>query len=263
MVADHVKAQGGQVFEQTFTGVDPKDGRRVELANLIGSWHPERDERVLICAHYDTRPHADEEFDPARYRQPFLGANDGASGVALLMEIAHHLQDLPTEWGVDLVLLDAEELVYGRGRQTRGEYFLGSRAFAGAYARARKAGKIGYEYHAGILLDMVGGKDLTIEREPYSVRFAPWLVDEVWAVAERLQVPAFVDRRGTEVYDDHLPLNQGGIPTIDLIDFDYPHWHLITDTPEQCAPESLAQVGRVVTGWLTLPKTETKAGSRR
>lgn len=263
MVAGHFQSHGGKVFEQKFTGTDPRSGRRVELANLIGSWFPERTDRVLLCAHYDTRPHADEEFDPARYRQPFLGANDGASGVALLMEIAHHLNDLPTEWGVDLILLDAEELVYGRSGQTTGEYFLGSKAFARAYARARKDGTIKYRYHAGILLDMVGGKDLTIEREPYSVRYVPWLVEEVWSVAAQLKAPAFVRGLGREVFDDHIELNRGGIPTIDLIDFDYPHWHLISDTPEQCAPESLEQVGRVVTGWLTLPKREPKVSARR
>lgn len=263
MVASHFEAQGGRVFEQKFRGVDPRSGRRVELANLIASWHPERDERILICAHYDTRPHADEEFDPNRFRQPFLGANDGASGVALLMEIANHLNDFPTEWGVDLILLDAEELVYGRGGQTAGQYFLGSKAFAGAYARARREKKITYRYHAGILLDMVAGRNLSIEREPYSVRYVPWLVDEVWSVAERLGANAFVRTLGTEVFDDHIELNRGGIPTIDIIDFDYPHWHLITDTPEQCAPESLALVGRVVTGWLSLPKSESDAAAAR
>ena len=169
LVATHFEACGGRVFEQKFNGVDPQTRKRVELANLIGSWFPERNERVLICAHYDTRPHADQEVDPARYRQPFLGANDCASGVALLMEIANHLQNLPTPYGVDLILLDAEELVYGRN----GEYFLGSKAFARAYAKARRDGRITYRYHAGILLDMIGGKNLSIEREPYSLQEAP------------------------------------------------------------------------------------------
>ena len=88
---------------------------------------------MVIGAHYDTRPHPDEEHDPARQQLPFLGANDGASGVALLMEIAHHLTDLTDPWGVDLVLFDGEELVYGRHPETQGEYFLGSKEFARAY----------------------------------------------------------------------------------------------------------------------------------
>ncbi len=251
LVADHFTAQGATIHEQAFQAIDPASGRTVELVNLIGSWFPERKDRVLICAHYDTRPFADQEVDPARRRQPFIGANDGGSGVALLMELAHHLKDSPTEWGVDLILLDGEELVYGR----QGEYFLGSRAFGQAYARGVRDRKIQYRYRAGILLDMVGGRGLTIEREPYSLQAAGGLVEQVWGVAARLGETCFVRDIGREVLDDHIALNRAGIPTIDLIDFDYPHWHLITDTPEQCAPESLASVGRVVETWLRLPPT--------
>lgn len=253
MVARHFEACGATIKEQPFRGTDPRTGRTVNLVNLVGSWFPERTERVLICAHYDTRPHADQETDAARYRQPFLGANDCASGVALLMELANHLKDLPTTWGVDLVLLDAEELVYGRN-SNHDQYFLGSKAFARAYAQGRRAGRIKYRYAAGILLDMVGGKDLRIEREPYSLEMAPALVEEVWKVAEQLGERTFSREVGREVFDDHWPLNEGGIPTIDIIDFDYPHWHLISDTPEQCAPASLASVGRVLTAWLTLSR---------
>jgi hypothetical protein len=250
MVADHFAKLGGVVREQPFTAPHPLTGQPVAMANLIGSWYPERTDRVLICAHYDTRPHPDEEPTREGYNQPFLGANDGASGVALLMEIAHHLKDLPIQRGVDLVLLDGEELVYGR----TGEYFLGSKAFAKAYAQGRRSGKVKYRYSAGILLDMVGGRELTIEREPYSVKLAPRLVEEVWRVAEQIGARSFRREYGREVLDDHLPLNDGGIPTIDLIDFDYPHWHLASDRPEQCSGASLAEVGRVVTAWLTLPR---------
>ena len=133
MVADHFTKTGGKVREQPFDAVHPFTGKRVDMVNLIGSWNPERYRRVLIAAHYDTRPHADEEQNPNRLNQPFLGANDCASGVALLMEIANHLDKLNTEWGVDLVLFDGEELVFGNNPR-RGEYFLGSWAFARAYA---------------------------------------------------------------------------------------------------------------------------------
>src|SRR5205823_2522824 len=144
--------------------------------------------------------------------------NDGASGVALLMEIAHHLEDLPTAWGVDLVLFDGEELVYGED----GEYFLGSKAFARAYAEDLATRPGAPRYDAGLVLDMVGDADLTIAREPTSLDLAPRLVQEVWSVAWRLRAPAFRDRRGRGVLDDHLPLNRAGIPAIDVIDFDYP-----------------------------------------
>jgi hypothetical protein len=249
MVADHFKKHGATLQEQRFSGVDPLTRRRVEMVNLIASWDPEKKDRVLICAHYDTRPRPDQETTQEGYNQPFLGANDCASGVALLMEIAHHLTDLPTARGVDLVLLDGEELVYDQ----QGEYFLGSKAFARAYAAARRSNKIKYRYSAGILLDMVGGREMTLKREPYSVKLAPRLVEEVWSVAAKLGAKSFSREFGREVLDDHLALNDGGIPTIDVIDFDYPHWHLASDTPEQCTGASLAEVGRVVTAWLTLP----------
>ena len=114
----------------------------------------------MIGVHYDTRPFPDEERDPARRKLPFIGANDGASGVALLMEIAHHLEKLPTPWGVDLVLFDGEELVYGQGQNQIGEYFLGSKEFARQYAEGVDAGSSKYRYAAGIVLDMVGDRDL-------------------------------------------------------------------------------------------------------
>lgn len=253
MVADHFKAHGGAVYEQKFRGTDPATRRPLEFANLIGRWFPDRTDRVLICAHYDTRPFADEEPDPFERRKPFIGANDPGSGIALIMEIAHHLDSLPTDWGVDLVLFDAEELVYGRG-VSHDLYFLGSKAFARAYANGVRSKKLGYRYSAGILLDMVGGKDLTIKREPYSLEMAPQLVEEVWSVADRLGETCFRREIGREVYDDHWPLNQHGIPTIDLIDFDYPHWHRLSDLPDKLDPASFASVGRVVTAWLTLPR---------
>jgi glutaminyl-peptide cyclotransferase len=259
MVAEHFSKNGATVREQPFRAPHPLNGRTVNMVNLIGSWHPDRTERVLICAHYDTRPHADEEQDPLRLRQPFIGANDGGSGVALLMELANHMDKLETPWGVDLVLLDGEELVYGNNPRA-GEYFLGSKVFAKHYAnRARGGPKM--HYVCGILLDMVGGKDMQIKREPGSLDFAPKLVSQVWAVARQLDAKSFTNDIGREVQDDHVPLNEiGGIPTIDLIDFDYPHWHKIDDVPANCSAQSLAEVGRVLTGWLSLPQP---GGSRR
>jgi glutaminyl-peptide cyclotransferase len=257
LVAEHFTKLGAKVREQSFRGDHPLTGRRVEMANLIGSWHPERLERVVIAAHYDTRPHPDQEDDPERRKLPFLGANDCASGVALLMEIAHHLETLETAWGVDLVLFDGEELVYGDNPR-RGEYFLGSWHFARSYAAQVERGRTKMRYRAGLLLDMVGGRDLQIKREPNSLNFAPELVREVWAVARQLDAKSFRSDIGREVLDDHLPLNDAGIPAIDLIDFDYPYWHKADDLPENCSAESLAEVGRVVTAWLARQKARTR-----
>jgi hypothetical protein len=250
LVAAHFQRMGAVVTEQPFTAPDPLSGRPVSMANLVGSWFPDRTRRVVLCAHYDTRPHPDKEPDIRLRNAPFIGANDGASGVALLMEIAHHLNDSPTEWGVDLVLFDGEELVYDR----TGEYFLGSKEFARRYKAERRSGKATSTYAAGILFDMVGGKNLMIPKEPYSVRFANGLIRDVWGVAQQLNARAFVNELGqTEVLDDHLALIDAGIPTIDLIDFEYPQWHTASDTPEHCEAKSLAEVGRVVTAWLSKP----------
>ena len=252
MVEAHFKEMGAEVRRQPFGLNHPQTGQRLALANLIGSWHPERAERVVIGAHYDTRPHPDQEEDPQRHALPFIGANDGASGVALLMEFAHHLKDLDTRFGVDLVLFDGEELVYGNDPDTRqGEYFLGSKEFARRYAEQSGAqGNKGTRYVAGIVLDMVGGRDLRLPRDPYSIEHAGRLVDEVWSVAGHLRSKSFQNRRGPEVTDDHIPLNERGIPTIDIIDFEYRYWHTADDVPKNCSAASLEEVGRVVTGWL-------------
>lgn len=257
LVAEHFTKTGATVKEQPFRGEHPLTGRRVDMANLIGSWHPDRLQRVVIGAHYDTRPHPDQEDDPERAKLPFLGANDGASGVALLMEIANHLGKMETPWGVDLVLFDGEELVYGENPR-RGQYFLGSWEFARNYAAQVDRGRTKVRYANGLVLDMVGGRNLQLKREPNSLRFAPELVREVWAVARQLDAKSFLNDVGREVLDDHLPLNDAGIPTIDLIDFDYPYWHKADDLPENCSADSLADVGRVVTAWLAQPRRRTR-----
>ena len=129
------------------------------MVNLIGSWHPERTQRVVIGAHYDTRPHPDEERTPTGSNSRSWAPNDGASGVAMLMEIAHHLNDLNTPWGVDLVIFDGEELVYGRISIPRVSISWAPRSLPGLTWRCR--GGRENRYAAGIVLDMIGGRKLT------------------------------------------------------------------------------------------------------
>ena len=239
------------VREQPFNGDRPRDSNApVAMVNLIGSWFPERVERVLLGVHYDTRPFPDEDPDPAQPPEATVhrGQRPGASGDG------PPDGDRPppgrprsTPWGVDLVLFDGEELVYGGGQDQRGDYFHGSKAFAKEYYERKKGGP---RYAAGLVFDMVGGRDLVIEKEQYSMEFAPSLVRDVWSVAKSLKVTQFRDRVGVAVYDDHLPLNNGGIPAIDLIHFPYKHWHTANDLPENCSATSLEQVGKVVTAWL-------------
>jgi hypothetical protein len=173
------------------------------------------------------------------------------------MELAHHLPTLETPWGVDLVLFDGEELVFGNEPRV-GEYFLGSTEFARIYLNQVNQRRSKMRYKAGIVLDMVGGRDLQIKQEPNSLMAAPEVVDEVWRVARSLNARSFRYQEGREVLDDHLPLNRAGIRTIDIIDFDYPFWHKADDLPQNCSAESLAEVGRVVASWLALPRRRTR-----
>lgn len=247
MLVDYFTKLGAQVEMQTFQARHPMEGTPVEMANLIVHWHPERKERILFAAHYDTRPIPDQDPDARQRREGvFLGANDGASGVALLMEMGRAMPSLEGPLGVDFVLLDGEELVYENNRDP---YFLGSEWFAKQYVAEPPT----YRYRWGVLLDMIGDTDLQIFQEKNSVAWADTrpLVNDIWKTADRLGVKEFIPRPRHQVNDDHIKLrNIGKIPTCDLIDFDYPHWHTARDTPNKCSALSLAKVGWVLEEWL-------------
>ncbi len=163
LITDHFEKLGGKVERQEFRVRHPLDGSAVTMTNLIVHWHPERRERLLVCAHYDTRPYPDR--DAKNPRGLFVGANDGASGAALMMELGRAMPAMAGPIGVDFVLFDGEELVYG----DNDEYFLGAKYFAQQYASQPPP----YRYRAGVLLDMVGDVSLRLQYEPNSVRFAP------------------------------------------------------------------------------------------
>jgi hypothetical protein len=249
LIEKHFKDLGAAVAWQKFTATQKSERKEIEMANLVVSWNADRPRRVLLCSHYDTRPHADEERDPRKRREPFISANDGGSGVALLMELGRHMKDLNTPVGVDFAFFDGEEYVFDR----EDEYFFGSRHFAREYARKLKAqGGKAARYVSGVLLDMVGGKDAQFPIEQNSWMFAGSLAEQIWGTAKDLKCTAF---RGDEfskvpVEDDHIALNKVGIPTVDVIDFDYKHWHKVTDLPENCSGDSLDQVARVLSVWL-------------
>ncbi len=218
------------------------DGETLHLTNIIASFAPEMQQRVLVCAHWDTRPRAEHDPDSTRQNEPIPGANDGASGVAVLLELASLLKATPPPIGVDIVLFDGED--YGR-EGDHDNYLLGSR-----YFMANKP--TDYLPRYGLLIDMVGDRELEIFQEAASLKYAPRVVDRVWNTAEDLGIHQFVPMQGIEVLDDHLPLNEGGIPTVNIIDFNYPdashrYWHTHLDTPDKCSPVSLEAVGTVLT----------------
>jgi len=210
-------------------------GVPVPLSNIAADLGPRGDAPVLLAAHWDTRPWADRDPDPARRNEPIPGANDGASGVAVVLEVARVARPAVP---VRVVLFDGEDL----GRDHVG-YSQGARRFAG---RLR-----GVLPRWGLLLDMVGDAVLEIPREAYSERHAGEIVRKVWDAARALGHEAvFVDRPGPGIKDDHLALIEAGVPMVDLIDFDYPWWHTLGDTPDRCSAASLEAVGRVVTATL-------------
>jgi glutaminyl-peptide cyclotransferase len=257
LLEDLFRSQGGVVEWQRFDHRHPLTGEAVQISNLIVRWHPEKRRRVLLCAHYDTRPYADQDPDPAKRKEPLLGANDGASGVAVLAELGHWIPGLKPHLGIDFVLFDAEEFIF---EENRDPYFLGSEYFARDY----KANPPRFSYKYAVLLDLVGDKDLRILKEGYSVswRDSKPLVDDIWKTAKRLGVREFAAATQQGIRDDHLALhNIAGIPSCDIIDFDYgppnstrSYWHTTQDTPDKCSGESLAKVAWVLLEWLKQAK---------
>ncbi|MFT5522327.1 MAG: glutaminyl-peptide cyclotransferase [Pirellulaceae bacterium] len=248
----HFQKLGATVTPQNHTFPHPDTGEKVTMTNLIVTWHPKKQSRVLLCAHYDTRPFPSE--DKINPRGEFIGANDGGSGVAVLCELANHMPKLKSRWGVDFVLFDAEEFLFD-SRRDQYMYFLGSKYFADVYRRTPPR----HRYRSGVVLDMVGDKELQLYREQNSMRRprAREIVYDIWRTAKRLGVKEFIGETKYEIRDDHLALNAVGIPTCDIIDFDYPrpnaanqYWHTTEDTLEKCSGESLSKVTWVMLEWL-------------
>ena len=225
---------GANVSLQPFDAV-LTTGDTLHLVNIIGNYNKGARKRVMLAAHYDTRPYADRDPDPANRDKPILGANDGASGVAVLLEIARLLGQSEPPVGVDIVLFDGED--YGREGVAE-DFCLGSSYFA---RRLR-----GYRPSAAIVIDMIGDRDLEIPMEGYSRAASPALLSELFGIADELGYSQFKDRRFGAIIDDHLPLIQAGINAVDLIDFEYEYWHTVEDTPDKCSPESLEAVGDVL-----------------
>ena len=217
-----------QPFE--FRGQD----KTIQMNNILARFGEDTGGKILLAAHWDTRPFADRDPDPANRNTPILGANDGASGVAVLLEVARILKSKLPPIQIIMVLFDGED--YGR---TVATMFLGSTHFA-------RNMEDGWEADFGILLDMVGDRTLELPMERYSWNAARNLTEAIWRRAEELGLPAFQRRLGPAIMDDHLPLIQSGVPTIAIIDFNYPHWHTVEDTSDKCSAESLEVVGRLV-----------------
>jgi len=201
--------------------------------------------RVALFAHWDTRPSADQEFDPEKAAQPIPGANDGASGVAVLLELMRVMKE-HKDIGVQYVFVDGEDL-----GPSLDEMFLGAKFYA------KNLPEVKPDY--GILLDMIGDRDLRVPKEPNSAALAPDLLKALYVHAANVGLGnTFPSTMGPEILDDHLSINEAGIPTIDLIDFDYRWWHTLGDTADKCSAASLGKVGRLLETWLRKKPSWTK-----
>lgn len=239
-LVEEMKKSCENVRLQPFTHTWSTTNERVAMANIIGeqNWKDAKT-RILLLAHWDTRPTSDMDANPDNYRRPILGANDGASGVAVLLELMRAVKGkLPKDVGVMYLLTDGEDL----GPELN-EMFLGAKYFA----KNMPSPKPDY----GILLDMIGDKNLRIPMEPNSLRYAPTLLREFYLNASKAGLKeTFPMNYGPIIEDDHIPLNEAGLPTIDLIDFDYDYWHTQKDTPDKCSADSLGKVGMALESWL-------------
>ncbi|MGB1015472.1 MAG: M28 family peptidase [Nannocystaceae bacterium] len=231
---------------QNVEGSDPKTGQRFQLTNLVFDYRPQAPRAFILATHYDTRPWAEEDPNPQRREQPLPGANDGTSGLAVLIELAPLLDaQLPSDVGFTIIAFDGEEL----GRPGYGGYCVGSRALAqaietGAFQDLAQA-------QFGIVLDMVGGIEMTLPKEPGSLRNHAKLVDDVWQTAQARELPSFAPHvHHQAIYDDHTPLTEAGIPSILLIDHDYAHWHTHADTLDKISASSLGSVGEALRAYL-------------
>ena len=226
------------------------DGRPLEGKNIVASFNSDVKDRILLCAHWDSRPFADHDPDPANHFRPVIGANDGASGAGVLLEVARCLSLRKPAVGVDILLLDIED--FGAHANWRGnaqnDWALGSQYWA------KNPHREGYRARFGILLDMVGASGAVFPKEGTSLYFAPAVVKKVWAAARGLGLSdCFVETESDPLIDDHLYINQyAGIPTVDIIDYDTGRggftesWHTVGDTLDKIDKKTLSAVGRTV-----------------
>ena len=248
-LANELARHGADVIKQEAV-VEAYDGTKLPMCNIIGQFAPEKNNRILLAAHWDSRPWADHDSNPDNHRQPIAGANDGASGVGVLLEIARHIGVQQPTVGVDIIFFDAED--YGAPAWEAGEnsdsWALGSQYWA------KHIHKPGYRARYGILLDMVGASGLCFYREYFSHHYAPHIIDKVWDCAERIGYASlFVDAFGGAITDDHIYMNSAGIPSIDIIQMSpdtdagfFPQWHTVDDNMQHIDAYTLGAVGQTV-----------------
>jgi len=239
-IRKQLKGAGLEVVEQAFDAQTPAGTiHMVNLRATLPGSTPGKG-RIVIGGHYDTK--LAKDF-------PFVGASDGASSAAFLLELARALKGRANPLPIELLFLDGEEAVNWQWDDASTDHTYGSRYYAAQLVKAGETGQV----RAFILVDMIGDRDLDIRREQYSTR---WLTDTIWDAAKRLKRPEFLDEP-TPIEDDHLEFLKVGIPSVDIIDLDYsPHWHAATDDLQHVSAKSLQAVGDVLLA--ALPSIERR-----
>ena len=239
------------VQRQPFTAYNPFSGENVTCTNLIASFYPQNRRRIMLCAHWDSRPIADKEIPVIN--EPIDGAVDGAAGTAIMLHLATILAEYEPTYGVDIVLFDAEDLGLAGAYPEFENWFQGSRYFASV------AKQTGYSPWFAILVDLVGDQEATYYKERISVDYAPDVVQRVWDLAASLGITQFKETAyPASLWDDHWILNRdAGIPSINITEMvdDYPYWHTLEDTYDKVSAESLAAVGKVLVAVLYPPQS--------
>lgn len=246
-----LKEFGAVVVEQQ-ADVTHYDGQNIRLRNIIGSYNNDAKNRLLLFAHWDSRPFADEESDPEKQSQAILGADDGGSGVGVLLEIARQLQQNPLEIGVDIIFFDLED--WGQPSFSS-DWVQGDWWCIGSKYWSEQPHIEDYKANYGILLDMVGSANATFLKEGYSLQYASNVVDKIWSTAVKLGYSSyFLPQRGGYITDDHLPVNQHHrAPSANIINLKQdtrtgfaPHWHTQRDDMRNIDRNTLKAVGQTV-----------------
>lgn len=247
-LAAHMEACGANVINQRTT-LTAFDGTRLPARNIIAEFAPDSSRRILLLAHWDCRPWADSDPDPGRRNEPVMGANDAASGVAVLMELARVFAVEAPPVGVDLLLVDAEDWGTSNNEES---WALGTQYWV------KNPHRKDYRPQFGILLDMVGAAGAQFAKEYFSMAYAPSVISDVWTAALKSGYGNyFVASRGGGVTDDHIFVNAAGIPCIDIIDYRtdaesgfFPGWHTTADTPDCIDPSTLKAVGQTLVNFI-------------
>ena len=249
-LAGELERHGAKVYVQEAV-LTAYNGEKLKAKNIIGAFQPEKSRRILLFAHWDSRPYADHDSDEANHRKPIDGADDGGSGVGVLLEIARQIQAKAPAIGIDIVFFDAED--YGTpefvDEYKPDTWCLGSQFWA------KNPHVPNYNAEFGILLDMVGSRGATFYKEGTSVQYAARYVEKVWAAARELGYGKyFINAQGGAIVDDHQYVIQGlRIPCLDIINYDPntrsgfgAYWHTQNDTMENIDRETLKAVGETV-----------------